>query len=1261
MTRLLSLLLACGVAVAASSCAEPGAEDCGNGLVCPEGTRCAAADTVCITDQCGDLELDPGEICDDGNKDDGDGCAANCLSDETCGNDVIDDAPEMVEPEVCDDGNEVDGDGCSMDCLSEEQCGNGITDVEIATPEVCDDGNQTPGDSCNATCSSDNTCGNGIVDEEVGEECDDGGAPGGCTDDCSGGVDCHDSVTDPGEECDDGNVVQTDACVDFDSNNDGDVEDPTDLCRAARCGDGHVRDDNSIFDEECDTRGDSQTCNGDCTLAECGDGKVNAEHVPPDPGDINPFDAPEECDNGTPGLDTEACTQFCTTSTCGDGYFNDADPDEECDTGGNSDTCNADCTLSSCGDGFFNPQSDRDVVTAGLQPEECDTGAASATCDTDCTVPVCGDNVHNAAAGEACDPGAIGVNVAGCNLDCTVPSCGDGVWNPAFDPDGAGPLTGEQCDDGNGVAGDGCDACRLELCGDGVTDAAHGEACDDGDADNTDGCLTSCVFASCGDTFVRGGVEECDPGTANQTAACNFDCTVAECGDGILNTDFDPDGAGPLTGEQCDDGNGVAGDGCTGCKLDDCGDGVIDADDGEVCDDGDADNTDACLDSCVAASCGDTFVQAGVEDCDPGAAGFTASCNFDCSFASCGDGIVNPLVDRDPGTAGVQPEQCDDGNAVDGDGCTACKLDNCGDGVVDSDDGEVCDDADTDNTDGCLNSCVPASCGDTFVRSGVEQCDPGTANQTAGCNFNCTTPSCGDGILNTSFDPDGAGPLTGEQCDDGNGTPNDGCTGCRLDDCGNSVVTDGEQCDDGDTDNTDACTNACVNASCGDGFVQTGVEDCDPGAAGQTAACNWDCTFAGCGDGLLNTSFDPDGAGPLTGEQCDDGNAIDDDGCTGCRLDDCGDTVISDGEQCDDGDTDNTDACLSSCVNASCGDAFVQAGVEECDPGVAGQTASCNWDCTDAACGDGILNTDFDPDGAGPLTGEQCDDGNGTADDGCTGCRLDDCGDGVVSDQEQCDDGNALNTDACLTSCASASCGDTFVQSGVEECDPGLAGQTAACNWDCTSSECGDGLVNFQDGEECDDGNLDTGDGCAGCLLEYCGNGVVDFGETCDDGNALACGTCDATCGASVTATAATGSVIVVAAASITDGEIITIGDGFGTTVVFEFDPAANGIAGTSDVDIDINAGNDEGQVRVALLNAITASALDLTAASVGAAQIDLTNTHLSSAGNITITTDTPFTVSGMDGGLAGDCDPGDGCVGNSDCLSNVCTAGACQ
>ncbi|MCB9851179.1 MAG: PQQ-dependent sugar dehydrogenase [Phycisphaerales bacterium] len=56
---------------------------------------------------------------------------------------------------------------------------------------------------------------------------------------------------------------------------------------------------------------------------------------------------------------------------------------------------------------------------------------------------------------------------------------------------------------------------------------------------------------------------------------------------------------------------------------------------------------------------------------------------------------------------------------------------------------------------------------------------------------------------------------------------------------------------------------------------------------------------------------------------------------------------------------------------------------------------------------------------------------------------------------------------------------------------------------------CGDYLV--ESGEECDDGNAQSGDGCsATCQLEtICGNNIVEVGETCDPPDGL---TCDTSC-----------------------------------------------------------------------------------------------------------------------------------------------------
>jgi endo-1,4-beta-xylanase len=60
-----------------------------------------------------------------------------------------------------------------------------------------------------------------------------------------------------------------------------------------------------------------------------------------------------------------------------------------------------------------------------------------------------------------------------------------------------------------------------------------------------------------------------------------------------------------------------------------------------------------------------------------------------------------------------------------------------------------------------------------------------------------------------------------------------------------------------------------------------------------------------CGNGVIET-----------GEQCDDGNAMNNDGCssTCTRTGLCGNGVIETGERCDDGNTMNNDGCSSTCT-----------------------------------------------------------------------------------------------------------------------------------------------------------------------------------------------------------------------------------------------------------------------------------------------------------------------------------------------------------
>jgi cysteine-rich repeat protein len=108
--------------------------------------------------------------------------------------------------------------------------------------------------------------------------------------------------------------------------------------------------------------------------------------------------------------------------------------------------------------------------------------------------------------------------------------CGDGIQHAS-----------EQCDDGNLVSGDGCDAnCTPTACGNGLASAP--ETCDDGNTADGDCCSSTC---------------QRDPAGTSCTADGNA-CTDDVCSAG--GTCTHPDNSAP-----CDDGDGcTVGDVCSG-------------------------------------------------------------------------------------------------------------------------------------------------------------------------------------------------------------------------------------------------------------------------------------------------------------------------------------------------------------------------------------------------------------------------------------------------------------------------------------------------------------------------------------------------------------------------------------------------------------------------------------------------------------------------------------------------------------------------
>lgn len=349
----------------------------------------------------------------------------------------------------------------------------------------------------------------------------------------------------------------------------------------------------------------------------------------------------------------------------------------------------------------------------------------------------------------------------------------------------------------------------------------------------------------------------------------------------------------------------------------------------------------------------------------------------------------------------------------------------CGDGRVEG--SELCDDGNTDESDGCLNNCVENVCGDGAVYDGMEACDDGNQYDLDACTSDCETAVCGDGLQRIDLSPGQEGY---EACDDANDLSTDACIDCVDASCGDAFVQDGvEDCDDGDSEDDNACTNACELAACGDGIVrqglragETGFEACDDGNVSDDDGCLSDCVEAACGDGVQRQDL---AAGAPGYEECDDGNDEDEDDCSNaCVLPYCGDGWIATGESCDDGNDLDNDGCTNACNLAACGDGVIrvdriegQVDFEACDDGNDVAEDAC-IDCVIARCGDGVVRTDIEAGGEGY---EACDDANEVDSDACLDCLAAACGDGVLredlepsdSDYEACDDGNDDAADDC--------------------------------------------------------------------------------------------------------------------------------------------------------------------------------------------------------------------------------------------------------
>lgn len=279
----------------------------------------------------------------------------------------------------------------------------------------------------------------------------------------------------------------------------------------------------------------------------------------------------------------------------------------------------------------------------------------------------------------------------------------------------------------------------------------------------------------------------CVPGTADPLSAPQCVCRPGYAGDG-LQTDLGGSGCEPVVcanaGNACDEEAtcSLASGTCS------CNSGYTNA--------GSAAPGTACVDQneCAASNtCTGGSACRNRTGPRPDGLGYDCVCQTGLSVpdgdtqcrAVCGDGLMHPHGSASGPDNVRPPEACDDGNDIDGDGCSStCTLEG-------------------------THTCTVTP----YMRS---VCSPGR---------------CGNGIVNPTAQSNGPGDTWGaETCDDGNLTAGDGCSP--------SCILEGtHRCD------IVNMRTYCVLGACGDGVVQPGLgEECD-WAAGQSTTCSENCTL----------------------------------------------------------------------------------------------------------------------------------------------------------------------------------------------------------------------------------------------------------------------------------------------------------------------------------------------------------------------------------------------------------------------------------
>jgi formylglycine-generating enzyme required for sulfatase activity len=697
---------------------------------------------------------------------------------------------------------------------------------------------------------------------------------------------------------------------------------------------------------------------------------------------------------------SQVCTDgVCAAATASDGVKNGDESDTDCGTGaapcGPGKACLAD---ENCSLGFVCRRGacKADVGAACDKAGDCVSGLC-ATHSSVYAPPASGIPADcGASAARTCDRGERCQSDGDCGASG---KCLDAVCLATCSTDGD-CLPGQSCHAG---------ACRSPV---GVACVAQSEC-----SGPTDVCARTTTGLVCAAKACRAQAS-CDDGVKNQSESdvdCGGVCADGRIGKGcavgkvcLLGEDCASGAckAGKCVAGNCTDGlkNGSERGvdcGVAGCAKCPAGTAMA-AGDAAWCDSGvvtggncarrtctdalkNGDETDVDCGGSLCAPCADTKPCALARDCESGVcarSGTTLKCaaptgtdkarNGSESDVDCGGAGSTRRCkvkqrcnfDTDCATTPTAPVTCS--------ATGYCTPATCGDSKPSANGGET--DVDCGGPS-CWIRCEEGQLckvgGD--CRSGVCAKDP------ADKKLKCTAWSAEDGVAN--------GDETGVDCGCVSGATCDSPATCAA----------GEVCDSDDDCASARCLRGrCSRGACGNGGNASCGRACAVLCAeAQACAGDVDCASGLCVDAACAQTAA--GGCAINGSSYAAGAVDETDATRFCHpakpwdwsQDRCGDGMRTGIEECDDGNALDDDACSNGCKSAVCGDGLVQAGAgEECDNGAEANGADglCSGTCRLPRCGDQLVT------GA-----EECDDGNRTSGDGCsatcgleTACELTD-------------------------------------------------------------------------------------------------------------------------------------------------------------------------------------------------------------------------------------------------------------------------------